>query len=86
MTLRAPKMGKLTAKQVARLRNIDGRVLTDAAPWRGTATDRSLLRRGLIERCDETRKISAQVSFCTFLCKLTPAGRAALNPEVKDEQ
>jgi hypothetical protein len=72
---------RLTKLQWHRLREIGSVKLSDSAPWWSSATDKSLLRRGLIERCDETRKLSSSVSFTTYLCRLTDAGRSALAGE-----
>jgi hypothetical protein len=70
-------MGKLTNKQWKRLREIHNVLVPPASFW-STSTDRSLVKRGLIERCDQTRQLAHNVAFITHLCRLTDAGRAAL--------
>lgn len=67
---------RLTANQLKRLSAIvesDGPVA-----WWNTATDRSLLRRALVERCDHTKQLAPQIKFVTHLCRATVAGREAL--------
>jgi hypothetical protein len=69
--------GKLSAMQTQRLRHIALSRLRPAA-WFSSPTDKSLLRRGLIERCDHTQQLATNVKFVTYLCRLTDAGREAL--------
>lgn len=50
----------------------------EAPYWSISPTHRSLIKRGLIERCDRVMQHGQQVSFTTHLCRLTDAGRARL--------
>lgn len=45
----------------------------DGVAWRNDATDKSLLRRGLIERCDTTEQLAPGVKFTTHLCRIKPS-------------
>lgn len=57
-----------------------GRVAAGGDGYFDGPTGRSLTRRGLIERCDTTTSMGPGVTFTTFRCRLTDAGRAALVP------
>lgn len=70
---------KLSKLQKARLRDINRARREGSATFWNDATDRSLLRRGLIERCDNTTVLGSNVSFTNCLCRTTDAGRAALS-------
>ncbi len=78
---------KLTKAQAKRLKEIAGYIPNDsrwphAAYW-GGATDRSLVKRGLIERVQHSSKLGGGGAIGGFsvqwnLCRITDAGRAAL--------
>lgn len=69
------KARKMTANQCRTLILI--RDAGEAAFW-NTNTYRSLIQRGLIERCDRTTKVAHSMTFTKHLCRITDAGRAAL--------
>lgn len=82
-------MGKrLTKMQILRLRQIsDYRGSTEypnAPFWKDSATDKSLIKRGLVERADIQRTLGGGGTVGGFsvtwhACRLTDAGRAALS-------
>lgn len=79
---------KLTEKQRSRLCDIGkfqpGRDFPYPAYWKDSPTDRSLVRRGLIERVEYEKPLGGTGAMSGIkaiwdLCKITPAGRRALD-------
>lgn len=64
----------LTKKQIQRLKKISE---FNNAAYFDTSTDRSLLKRGLIERCDK-KMGTEEVNFTIFLCRISGLGKSEL--------
>lgn len=75
--------GKLSDTQRARLKEIaeyqPRHGFRHIGFWKSSSTDRSLLKRGLIERVTEKSEIMSGISAEFYCCRLTASGRAALS-------
>lgn len=80
---------KLTKAMLARLREIDSFVPDEhweyPAFWKSSRTDMALLSRGAIDRVDAQKRFSGHIEMTVSLCRVTPAGRAALAAEKPHE-
>jgi hypothetical protein len=78
---------KLTKRMRDRLEEIAACVPDERWPlpayWHSMATDRALVKRGMIERVEHTTTLGGEGNVSKFtavwhLCRVTPAGRLAL--------